>query len=532
MSTIVSQLHVSAPGKVLMTGGYLVLIPPASGLVLSTTSRFHSWVTMSLLKEKHNEETIRNNTDSNPNEKPNTKRDSGDADDSTFITFTVHSPQFKRNFNYKLVITQEQIELKSEDSSKNHFIELPILYSILEWWKYPSIMKLTPGTLHIDITIEADNDYYSQSEERALTLEERILLPERKIPNVWPIQKTGLGSSAGLVTSLVAGIRASFKKYFINNIEQNLDHNSDDINSSLDLNTEIDVHRLAQFAHGLAQGKVGSGFDVSSAVYGSQRYVRFPPKSLQSIMDKTDPDSRICTKSFKVDLEQMLQDDQRWIYSRNRFSLPPGFNLFVADVKGGSETPGMVRKVLDWKANHPGADALWNHIDKLNQQLEEIFQKLYDIQSKHPEAYDTTLRLLSQYPIDQWNQDHEFTSESVNKELGVVIQEARRCFIEIRQSMKRMGQESDVEIEPDTQTFLLNETMKAAGCVFAGVPGAGGYDAIFSVYFGESRESIEAIWHRYGEENGLIISPLLLKESKHHGLFIENVDYTQNIQKS
>ncbi|CAK9208385.1 unnamed protein product [Sphagnum troendelagicum] len=39
---------------------------------------------------------------------------------------------------------------------------------------------------------------------------------------------------------------------------------------------------VSQAAHCAAQGKVGSGFDVSSAVFGSQRYVRFSPSVLLS----------------------------------------------------------------------------------------------------------------------------------------------------------------------------------------------------------------------------------------------------------
>lgn len=52
-----------------------------------------------------------------------------------------------------------------------------------------------------------------------------------------------------------------------------------EINSSSDLDM---VHMIAQSAHCIAQGKVGSGFDVSSAVYGSQRYIRFSPEVLSS----------------------------------------------------------------------------------------------------------------------------------------------------------------------------------------------------------------------------------------------------------
>lgn len=45
------------------------------------------------------------------------------------------------------------------------------------------------------------------------------------------------------------------------------------------------THNLAQFVHCLAQGKVGSGFDVSAAVYGSQLYTRFDPKVIEDLMN-------------------------------------------------------------------------------------------------------------------------------------------------------------------------------------------------------------------------------------------------------
>lgn len=45
------------------------------------------------------------------------------------------------------------------------------------------------------------------------------------------------------------------------------------------------IHNLAQYCHCLAQGKIGSGFDVSSAVYGSQRYVRFSESVLTNLLN-------------------------------------------------------------------------------------------------------------------------------------------------------------------------------------------------------------------------------------------------------
>ena len=48
------------------------------------------------------------------------------------------------------------------------------------------------------------------------------------------------------------------------------------------------IHNLAQYAHSLAQGKVGSGFDVSSAMYGSHIYTRFDPSCFGDLMDAGD----------------------------------------------------------------------------------------------------------------------------------------------------------------------------------------------------------------------------------------------------
>lgn len=80
------------------------------------------------------------------------------------------------------------------------------------------------------------------------------------------VHKTGLGSSAALITSLVTALMRHFR-----------------LSPDLDL-----IHNMAQYVHCFAQGKVGSGFDVCSAVKGSQSYTRFDEKVLRGLMDKTE----------------------------------------------------------------------------------------------------------------------------------------------------------------------------------------------------------------------------------------------------
>lgn len=83
------------------------------------------------------------------------------------------------------------------------------------------------------------------------------------------VAKTGLGSSAAMTTSVVAALLHYLGVVRLPFSVKN-PHEEKLLNSDLDL-----VHIAAQTAHCIAQGKVGSGFDISAAVYGSQRYVRF-----------------------------------------------------------------------------------------------------------------------------------------------------------------------------------------------------------------------------------------------------------------
>jgi phosphomevalonate kinase len=89
------------------------------------------------------------------------------------------------------------------------------------------------------------------------------------------VAKTGLGSSAAMTTAVVAAL---LHYLGVVNISSSKDQHQEKKDT-----TDLDVvHMISQTAHCIAQGKVGSGFDVSSAVYGSHRYVRFSPEVISS----------------------------------------------------------------------------------------------------------------------------------------------------------------------------------------------------------------------------------------------------------
>lgn len=90
------------------------------------------------------------------------------------------------------------------------------------------------------------------------------------------VHKTGLGSSAALITSLCSALLLHLHAVRPAAFDSTL--------SPADNNEMALVHNVAQYCHCLAQGKVGSGFDVSSAVWGSQVYRKFGPDALDDLM--------------------------------------------------------------------------------------------------------------------------------------------------------------------------------------------------------------------------------------------------------
>jgi phosphomevalonate kinase len=335
------------------------------------------------------------------------------------------------------------------------------------------------------------------------------------------INKTGLGSSAAMVTSLVAALLCHF--------------NAVDINK--ESGREI-VHRVAQFVHCLAQGKVGSGFDVSSATFGSQKYTRFDSAVLQKCLETAETANKkstnvVCDKATlqvlinDLELNQLssgITKPSVWDHKHTAFQLPTGFHLFVADVDQGSNTPSMVRSVLQWKSQKKeAATKLWNKIDELNNKTEELFNELQTYANENLQLYQSTLSQLNSLKASEWNKQYDSQKQPLQYKIADCMSRLRTTFTQVRYGMKQMGNESKVPIEPDEQTKLLDATMDVNGCLLAGVPGAGGFDAISCILFGDeisTKQRVEQMWLNY---QGADVCPLLLGESNSKGVVLEDV---------
>jgi phosphomevalonate kinase len=270
------------------------------------------------------------------------------------------------------------------------------------------------------ITVLADNDYYSQpgTSSASSTSSKQFLDFGVRLQDA---HKTGLGSSAALVTAFTGAVLSHYLTEAQFSISSKEGH--------------ARLHNLAQAAHCAAQGKVGSGFDVAAAVYGTCIYRRFSPSILASV---GEPGS----VEFAARLQKSVEDtnpENKWDteVAKGTVDIPKGMALIMCDVDCGSQTVGMVKKVLEWRKQDPsGAKILWDQLQAENESLAK--------------------QLLTGSPT----------------ELG-------QAMSGIRKHIRDMGTRSGVPIEPEEQTALLDAVTGGVDGVYGGVvPGAGGYDAV------------------------------------------------------
>lgn len=322
--------------------------------------------------------------------------------------------------------------------SKNKFIETALAYALTYVYTLKSA-SIRPSS----ITILADTDYYSRpglSSSPIITAHERF--HNFNLP-LSQAHKTGLGSSAALVTAFTAAVLAHYL-------------GPDRISLTTE-NGKARLHSLAQIAHCAAQGKVGSGFDVAAAVYGSCVYRRFSPSILEDL-------GEIGTNGFSTRLQSLIGKDNepsRWDMEidKSRAVIPSGLRLVMCDVDCGSETVGMAKKLLAWKVERAEVSTtLWTHLQHAN---EDLAEKLWDLAQK-------PIRISKDY-------DH-----------------LRDIFITIRSLIQEMSTKAQVPIEPKSQTDLLDTCCGVPGVLGGVVPGAGGYDAI-SLLVEDREEVMEAL---------------------------------------
>jgi phosphomevalonate kinase len=328
----------------------------------------------------------------------------------------------------------------------NPFVETTISYVL----SYISALVSSPIE-SASITILADDDYYTQPNSDNITEFKGQHFKDFGV-SLADAHKTGLGSSAALVTALTAALLSHYL--------------TQDLFSMQTEEGKARLHNLAQTAHCAAQGKVGSGFDVASAVYGPCVYRRFSPTLLQR---HGSPGSA----QFASRLKTLVGDSDpsnRWDteVAKSAVKVPRGIRLVMCDVDCGSQTPGMVKQLLAWRAKEPEEAAmLWRQLHSKNQ------------------ALAAELKRLAEAGGGQSEDEYDGLS---------------RCFADIRVLIRDMSRLSGVPVEPEEQTKLLDACSAVEGVIGGVVPGAGGFDAI-ALLVRDEKEAFDNLRGRLEEWN-------------------------------
>ncbi|KAH3902403.1 related to Phosphomevalonate kinase [Saccharomycodes ludwigii] len=392
----------SAPGKALLAGGYLVLDSKYEAYVVALSSRMHSVVSF--------EET----TD------PNT---------STMIN--VKSVQFNNDqWAFKVDKNEHNnYTIKEINGLQNPFIE-KTLFNVLNYFGVNKSYK-------ISIEIFSDSGYHSQ--EKSVLKMNSYKQFHYHSETVTKVPKTGLGSSAGLVTVLTTALVSCFIEQF-----------------QLEPFLKI-IHNLSQVSHCQAQGKVGSGFDVAAATFGSIIYRRFQPELINDL-PKYD------SLEYKRKLQKLI-DSKYWGYKSENVKLPKGLRLIMGDVNNGSETVKLVSRVKQWyNKNLPESLEIYTKINEGNMAFIKSLEDLNELAAINPDKYDKILAAL----------DNKEAITSLDSSLLSV----QKAVNQIRSNFKYITKKSGADIEPDVQTTLLDNSIALNGVLTGLVPGAGGYDAI------------------------------------------------------
>ena len=478
----------SAPGKVLVSGGYLILDRPHAGTVLALDARFYSGVEFVVFEDAP-----------------------AIAASAAGFVIEVHSPQFhdERRYVYQMGASAAEasldpLVLDATPPKPNRYVELPLLYG-LTFLRYRrgdgffveaveraaragKVAPVGAPAVGLRITLCADNGFYSQTAE----LRARSLPPSaaslRSLPQFLPprtdggeIAKTGLGSSATLVTSLSAALFHAFGAVELPTRAADTDARPPPPwalkgDAALSL-----LHNFAQLCHCAAQGKVGSGFDVCVAVYGSQHYTRFSPSTIAPLLRLATgatppPDGLLACIGGGG---EGVRGGASWDHVVEPFQLPAGVEVLMGDVSGGANTPSMVKKVIAWRKSDAGAGAMWGAYAAASDTLQNGLLRLCAIHAKMRDASRGDdaewLRLLGECGAA------EPAAWATMGSVGAALAAVRAACFELRRLLREISRAAETPIEPPEQSALLDATMKVRGVIMAVVPGAGGNDALLAL---------------------------------------------------
>ena len=340
------------------------------------------------------------------------------------LLFNIYSEYLNQNFNYIVSMdfnNDNELKIFEKNDKDNKWIKNCIISSLLIYLsKNNNFNDLfnSNNKIEINITIKSDYRFYSYSPD-----------------NISQKIKTGLGSSSAFINSLTSNLILTYdkilnKKIYPKNIV---------IKNLVDNNIKAIILGSCLLSNNLSQNKIGSCFDIISSLFGSQIFKQTEqniflnsPFYLNSENISKINNLLEYLKSSYIPNILFLNENNKYLQNK----------IYLVSIEIGSDTRIFVKKVLEYAKNKM-KDKLFD--DDLFSQLNELNEKI----------------------INTFLNDSN-TNNSLIKEL---------C-IKYRTILRKISEESKVDIEPTILTPLLDDLIKLDNIIYAICPGAGGYDSI------------------------------------------------------
>jgi len=239
------------------------------------------------------------------------------------------------------------------------------------------------------------------------------------------VKKVGFGSSAASVVATIAGL---------------LEFHGQGVESKDDKDR---VYKLSAIAHYLAQGKVGSAFDVAASTYGGIFvYQRFDPDWL--------------TERLESGMEIREIVEQEWpSFRAEPLEIPENFELLIGWTRESASTSAMVKQLNEWAETD-----------------RDEYSRIYG-----------QIASLVEDAIAAWKES----------KTGIVVELIRKN----EEYLRELGQASGVDIETEELRQLSELANECGGA--GKLSGAGGGDCGIAVCFDQyTAEKINNEWKNNG----------------------------------
>ena len=340
------------------------------------------------------------------------------------LLFNIYSEYLNQNFNYIVSMdfnNDNELKIFEKNDKDNKWIKNCIISSLLIYLSKNNNFKdlfNSNNKIEINITIKSDYRFYSYSPD-----------------NISQKIKTGLGSSSAFINSLTSNLILTYDKILNKKIYQK----NIVIKNLVDNNIKAIILGSCLLSNNLSQNKIGSCFDIISSLFGSQIFIQTQQNIFLNSPFYLNEENKSKINNFIEYLKSEYIPNILFLNENNKYLKN---KIYFVSIEIGSDTRIFVKKVLEY-ANNKKKDKLFD--DDLFSQLNALNEKIINL-------------FLNNSNIDN----------SLIKEL---------C-IKYRIILRKISEESKVDIEPGILTPLLDNLIKLDDIIYAICPGAGGYDSI------------------------------------------------------